>query len=181
MIFGTIAAYKVSTPTTSHWAGSVNTIWGHTIYIGLSAIVLNLVVAVVLTLIFKAVRVPEGTDETSPEQYKADRRGSGRRPGGATASAWRERPGLSERTGQRPVSRRARLIASRIPAWPGSARLSAGLCERSRIGCGCGVSRVADWFCVPERPSRGSRDAFCPGGHTAGRRGTVIIVTYRDG
>jgi len=72
MIFGTIAAYKVSTPTTSHWAGSVNTIWGHTIYIGLSAIVLNLVVAVVLTLIFKAVRVPEGTDETSPEQYKAD-------------------------------------------------------------------------------------------------------------
>jgi len=72
MVFGTIAAYKVSTPTTSHWAGSVNTIWGHTIYIGLSAIVLNLVVAVVLTLIFKAVRVPEGTDETSPEQYKAD-------------------------------------------------------------------------------------------------------------
>ena len=72
MIFGTIAAYKVSTPTASHWAGSVNTIWGHTIYIGLSAIILNLVVAVVLTLIFKAVRVPEGTDETSPEQYKAD-------------------------------------------------------------------------------------------------------------
>jgi SSS family solute:Na+ symporter len=72
MIFGTIAAYKVSTPTTSHWAGSVNTIWGHTIYIGLSAIVLNLVVSVVLTLVFKAVKVPEGTDETSPEQYKAD-------------------------------------------------------------------------------------------------------------
>jgi SSS family solute:Na+ symporter len=72
MIFGTVAAYKVSTPTTSHWAGSVNTIWGHTIYIGLSAIVLNLAVSVVLTLIFKAVRVPEGTDETSPEQYKAD-------------------------------------------------------------------------------------------------------------
>ena len=76
MIFGTIAAYKVSTPTTSHWAGSVNTIWGHTIYIGLSAIILNLVVAVVLTLIFKAVRVPEGTDETSPEQYKADPAGA---------------------------------------------------------------------------------------------------------
>jgi SSS family solute:Na+ symporter len=72
MIFGTVAAYKVSTPTTSHWAGSVNTIWGHTIYIGLSAIVLNLVVSVVLTLVFKAVRLPEGTDETSPEQYKAD-------------------------------------------------------------------------------------------------------------
>ena len=31
MIFGTIAAYKVATPTTSHWAGSVDTIWGHTV------------------------------------------------------------------------------------------------------------------------------------------------------
>jgi solute:Na+ symporter, SSS family len=72
MIFGTIAAYKVSTPTTSHWAGSVNTIWGHTVYIGLSAIILNLLVAVVLTLVFKAVRVPEGTDETRLEEYKAD-------------------------------------------------------------------------------------------------------------
>jgi SSS family solute:Na+ symporter len=72
MVFGTLAAYKVATPTTSHWAGSVDTIWGHTYYIGLTAIILNLLVAVVLTLVFKAVRVPEGTDETSPEEYRAD-------------------------------------------------------------------------------------------------------------
>jgi solute:Na+ symporter, SSS family len=72
MIFGTVAAYNVATPTASHWAGSVNTIWGHTVYIGLSAIVLNLVVSVVLTLVFRAVRVPEGTDETSPQEYRAD-------------------------------------------------------------------------------------------------------------
>jgi solute:Na+ symporter, SSS family len=72
MVFGTVAAYKVATPTTSHWAGSVDTIFGHTIYIGLSAIVLNLVVSVVLTLVFRAARVPEGTDETSPQEYRAD-------------------------------------------------------------------------------------------------------------
>jgi SSS family solute:Na+ symporter len=72
MIFGTVAAYKVATPTTSHWAGSVDTIWGHTYYIGLSAIILNLVVSVVLTVIFRAARVPEGTDETSPQEYRAD-------------------------------------------------------------------------------------------------------------
>ncbi len=72
MIFGTVAAYKVATPTTLHWAGSVDTIWGHTYYIGLSAIVLNLAVSVVLTLIFRAVRVPEGADETSPDEYRAD-------------------------------------------------------------------------------------------------------------
>src|SRR6516225_1043813 len=30
MLYGTIAAYNVSTPTASHWGGSVNTVWGHT-------------------------------------------------------------------------------------------------------------------------------------------------------
>src|SRR6266704_409655 len=72
MVFGTIAAYNVSTPTTSHWAGSVNTLWGHTYYIGLSAIILNIAVSAVLTLILKAVRVPAGTDETLSHQYTAD-------------------------------------------------------------------------------------------------------------
>ena len=44
MVFGTIAAYKVATPTTSHWAGSVDIEFGHTIYIGLTAIILNIAV-----------------------------------------------------------------------------------------------------------------------------------------
>src|SRR5436190_1945473 len=72
MIFGTVAAYNVSTPTTSHWAGSVNTLWGHTIYIGLSAIILNIAVSAVLTLLLRAARVPAGADETLPRQYTAD-------------------------------------------------------------------------------------------------------------
>jgi SSS family solute:Na+ symporter len=72
MIFGTIAAYNVSTPTASHWAGSSDIEFGHSIYIGLSAVIMNLVIAVVLTLILKAVRVPEGPDETLPYQYTAD-------------------------------------------------------------------------------------------------------------
>jgi solute:Na+ symporter, SSS family len=72
MLFGTIAAYKVATPTTSHWAGSVDIEFGHTVYIGLTAIIINIVVSTILTLIFKAARVPEGTDETLPQEYKAD-------------------------------------------------------------------------------------------------------------
>jgi SSS family solute:Na+ symporter len=72
MIYGTIAAYNVSTPTTSHWAGSVNTLWGHTYYIGLTAIILNIAVSAVLTLVLRATRVPAGTDETLPRQYTAD-------------------------------------------------------------------------------------------------------------
>ena len=72
MVFGTLAAYNVSSATASHWAASSDIEFGHTIYIGLSAVVLNLVIAVVLTLILRAARVPEGTDETLPEQYTAD-------------------------------------------------------------------------------------------------------------
>jgi SSS family solute:Na+ symporter len=72
MAFGTVAAYNVSTPTASHWGGSVDTLWGHTIYIGLSAIILNLAVSVILTLVLRAARVPAGADETLPRQYTAD-------------------------------------------------------------------------------------------------------------
>ena len=72
MVFGTLAAYNVSSATASHWAASSDIEFGHTIYIGLSAVVLNLVIAVVLTLILRAARVPEGTDETLPGQYTAD-------------------------------------------------------------------------------------------------------------
>ena len=72
MLYGTIAAYNVSTPTTSHWAGSVNTLWGHTYYIGLTAVILNLAVSAVLTLVLRATRVPAGTDETLQPQYTAD-------------------------------------------------------------------------------------------------------------
>jgi SSS family solute:Na+ symporter len=72
MIFGTIAAYQVATPTTSHWAGSTDLEFGHTVYIGLSALIGNLAISVILTLVFKALRVPAGTDETLPHQYTAD-------------------------------------------------------------------------------------------------------------
>ena len=44
--------------------GSVDTIFDHTPYIGLSAIILNLAVSVVLTLVSRAASVP--ADLTSP-------------------------------------------------------------------------------------------------------------------
>jgi SSS family solute:Na+ symporter len=72
MLYGTIAAYNVATPVASHWAGSSDIVFGHTIYIGISAVILNLVIAVVLTPVLRAVRAPEGSDETLPHQYTAD-------------------------------------------------------------------------------------------------------------
>src|SRR6266581_150259 len=72
MAFGTIAAYKSASPTVSHWASSSDIEFGHTVYIGLSAVIINLVIAVVLTAVFRAARVPQGADETLPHQYTAD-------------------------------------------------------------------------------------------------------------
>jgi solute:Na+ symporter, SSS family len=72
MIYGTICAYNVKNATASHWAASSDIVFGHTIYIGLSAVILNLVIAVVLTPVLKAVRAPEGADETLPHQYTFD-------------------------------------------------------------------------------------------------------------
>ena len=38
MIYGTIAAYNVKSATTSHWAASSDIVFGHTVYIGLTAL-----------------------------------------------------------------------------------------------------------------------------------------------
>ncbi|MGD0554351.1 MAG: sodium:solute symporter [Streptosporangiaceae bacterium] len=72
MLFGTIAAYRVSSPTASHWAAPEDLLFGHHYYIGLSAVIINIVLAAVFSLIFNAFKVPVGADETLPHQYTAD-------------------------------------------------------------------------------------------------------------
>jgi SSS family solute:Na+ symporter len=72
MVFGTIAAYKSASPTVSHWASSSDIELGHSVYIGFSALLINVVIAVILTLIFRAAKVPQGADETLPHQYTMD-------------------------------------------------------------------------------------------------------------
>ncbi len=42
------------------------------VYIAATALILNIVVAVVLTLVFRAVRAPAGSDATSPDDYYSD-------------------------------------------------------------------------------------------------------------
>ncbi|WP_371576972.1 monocarboxylate uptake permease MctP [Streptomyces sp. NBC_01314] len=74
MLYGTIAAYGVASPTQKHFGGSSAEIpgIGEIGYIGLTAFVLNVVVTVVLTFVLRAFKAPEGIDETRPEDYKAD-------------------------------------------------------------------------------------------------------------
>lgn len=74
MIYGTVAAYHVSSPTQKHFGGSneIIPLIGEIGYIGLTAFVLNLLVTVVLTWVFRAAKAPDGVDETSPSDYRAD-------------------------------------------------------------------------------------------------------------
>ncbi|XTZ15795.1 monocarboxylate uptake permease MctP [Micromonospora echinospora] len=43
-----------------------------TIYVGIVAVLVNLLVAAIVTLLLRAARVPEGTDGTTPDDYFAD-------------------------------------------------------------------------------------------------------------
>ncbi|MEO5745497.1 MAG: sodium:solute symporter, partial [Terracoccus sp.] len=75
MVYGTVAAYNVINPITkAHFGGSVAAIPGiaEMGYIALTAFALNLIVAVVFTFVFRAVKASEGHDETIPADYFAD-------------------------------------------------------------------------------------------------------------
>ena len=75
IIFGTVSAYNVVNPVTkAHFGGSVAPIPGtdFSVYIAVSAFVLNLVVAAVLTVVLRALKVRGGQDLTRPTDYEAD-------------------------------------------------------------------------------------------------------------
>jgi solute:Na+ symporter, SSS family len=90
MVYGTVTAYRQKVPNAKiklvdgepvttvhgmrHFGSSIadfpftNT----KVYIAASVLVINVVVALVLTVIFRAIKAPEGTDGTEPEDYRSD-------------------------------------------------------------------------------------------------------------
>ena len=75
MVYGTITAYQQINPATGkHFGSSVAAIdlIGKSGYIALTAFVINVVVAAVLTLVFRAIKAPDGVDVTSARDYRAD-------------------------------------------------------------------------------------------------------------
>ncbi len=90
MAYGTIEAYRQKVPvvvtklvngqpvTTTHGTRHFGSPLGefpftHTkVYIAGTALLINVVVAVVLTLVLRAAKAPEGVDETEPADYYAD-------------------------------------------------------------------------------------------------------------
>ncbi|HET6168504.1 MAG TPA: sodium:solute symporter, partial [Marmoricola sp.] len=75
MAYGTVKAYQVINPVTGkHFGGSLADmpLIGDLGYIALTAFVLNVLVAIVLTLVFGAAKLGNGTDQTVAADYFAD-------------------------------------------------------------------------------------------------------------
>ena len=76
MAYGTIVAYNqpVAGSPGTHFGAStaVVPVLHQTAYIAITAFIINLVIAVVLTVVARLVHLPEGTDETQPAHYTAD-------------------------------------------------------------------------------------------------------------
>ncbi len=74
MVYGTVAAWNVSSPATKQFGGSLADFpgLGQLGYIAVSAFVLNVVVAVVLSAVLNATGTDNGVDETTPGDYFAD-------------------------------------------------------------------------------------------------------------
>ncbi|MGP3951217.1 monocarboxylate uptake permease MctP [Streptomyces sp. 7N604] len=85
--YGTLTAYGVPVPgkSGSHFGGAheIIPIIGERGYIGLTALILNLIVAVVVTIVLRALKAPEGMDATSPADYYADKDESSAHPNAA--------------------------------------------------------------------------------------------------
>jgi SSS family solute:Na+ symporter len=74
MVYGTVAAYQVASPVTKHFGGSLKVIpqLDQMGYIAMTAFVLNLVVAVVLSAVLRTMKFSNGNDETTTSDYFAD-------------------------------------------------------------------------------------------------------------
>jgi SSS family solute:Na+ symporter len=74
MLYGTIEAYHQSSLATKHFGSSLTQVplFGKLGYIALTAFVINLLVAVLLTFVFRATKTPDGVDQTEPSDYFAD-------------------------------------------------------------------------------------------------------------
>lgn len=76
MVYGTLTAYNVPVPGKpgSHFGGPLQLVpfTDTKGYIALTAFVVNVLVAVVLTFVLRGLNVANGSDETSPTDYHAD-------------------------------------------------------------------------------------------------------------
>jgi len=75
---GLVLLYRIPQPgpggtiAKAHFGGSITTINGLPVYVGIVALLVNLLIAVLGTLLLRAARVRPGRDRTRPDDYDAD-------------------------------------------------------------------------------------------------------------
>jgi SSS family solute:Na+ symporter len=72
MVYGTVQAYRTSGGGQAHFGGSSAPVFGHVTYIAIAALILNLAVSALLTVVFRAAGAKEGYDVTRPSDYIVD-------------------------------------------------------------------------------------------------------------
>ncbi|MDP9116476.1 MAG: sodium:solute symporter [Actinomycetota bacterium] len=74
MIYGTVVAYHQPSAATKHFGSSLAYFpWTHTkVYVAVTALLVNVVVAVVATMVMHLLNAPAGTDQTEPGDYYSD-------------------------------------------------------------------------------------------------------------
>jgi len=72
MAYGTVEAWRTPGNGQAHFGASTAPILGHVVYIAIAALLLNLVITTVLSLVFRAARLPAGYDETRRADYTLD-------------------------------------------------------------------------------------------------------------
>src|SRR4029077_6960543 len=114
MAYGTVQAYRTSGGGQAHFGASAAPVFGHTTYIAITALLLNLAVSAVLSVAFKAFGLPDGYAETKPGDYTADPVPA---PAPARGSArGREREAARGRAREREATRAAEQATTRAAA-----------------------------------------------------------------
>jgi SSS family solute:Na+ symporter len=72
MAYGTVQAYRTPGGGQAHFGGSAAPVFGHVTYIAIAALVVNVAVAAVLTVVFRRIGLQDGYDSTRPADYRAD-------------------------------------------------------------------------------------------------------------
>jgi solute:Na+ symporter, SSS family len=72
MAYGTVVAYRTPGGGQAHFGASTAPVFGHVTYVAITALILNLVVSSMLTVIFRRIGLQDGYDETRPADYSAD-------------------------------------------------------------------------------------------------------------
>src|SRR6202453_1451001 len=72
MVYGTVQAYRTPGGGQLHFGGSSAPVFGHVVYIAVPALILNVAVSALFTIVFRAVGARDGYDVTRPSDYTVD-------------------------------------------------------------------------------------------------------------